>query len=108
MRKQLQIFIAGNVITVGVCVGYDQGNALAAVLAQPVVNLTLYDVGDVGLPRAGVQKKRLLLAKKQVEERLLVIRAPRLTQNMKILIVFMDLKLRVGRALWAADLPASR
>jgi hypothetical protein len=57
-------------------VGYDQGNALAAVLAQPVVNLTLYDAGDVGLPCAGVEKKRFLLAKKQEEKRLLIIRAP--------------------------------
>ena len=62
----MKFFVARNVITMGMRVGYDHRNPLAIVPAQPLINLTLYDPSNVGLTRARVKQECFLLSEEQV------------------------------------------
>src|SRR5215472_7966751 len=107
LRQEFQIFVTGDVITVAVRVSYDQRNAVAIIPLQPLVNLTLYHPSNVGLSRARIKQKSLLFSEEQVEKRLLIIRAPRFTQDIEIRVVLVYLIMGFARALRAADLPTA-
>src|SRR5262249_15750072 len=83
-------------------------SGLAVIAARPTVGDVLYDLVHIGLAGAGIEQQGLLSAKQQIEERLLEIGASRLAKNIKVRIVFMNLKLCLRRAVWTAWSPASR
>src|SRR5262249_52773617 len=74
LRKSLQIRIAGNVVTMSVRMGHDQGNVCAAVLDEPMVDLPLNHLGYIRLSRAGIEQKCLVLSKEQEQKGLFVVR----------------------------------
>jgi hypothetical protein len=70
------------VVVVGVGVGYDELEQLAIVSRQPALDSLFDDQGDFSLTRTRVEQECLLVAEEQVDEWLLVVRAPGLAKNL--------------------------
>ena len=58
---------------------------------QPRMHDSLNDARGLGNSRTGVDNERLVAAEDEIHERLLIIRAPGLPQNVEVLLIAIDL-----------------
>jgi hypothetical protein len=63
-----------------------------------LINLTLDGTSNVSFTRARIKQKCLVPSEKQVKERLFIIRAARLTEDVEVFVVLVDLELRISIA----------
>jgi len=83
----------------------DQWRCVAMILRSPFVNQRRNRVRDVSLAGAGVDQKALVFTEQQVQEGLLVVYAPALSQNEEVGIVLVNLPLGSLHAVRAAGSP---
>ena len=103
-----EALVAGGVVSVGVGVDHHQRNAFTLFARQPLRDQLAGDLGGIARARAGIDQQRPFAAEQQVEERLFVVGAAALAQDVEAGVVFVHLPAGKFQAVGPAGHPGGR